>query len=599
MLSKQQIEAVKDFTDYIIVEMHAGSEYSYSPGSNYDNYEPPENFENLRINPASETGFIQDPLMPIEDEDYSWRLDRPQMWDRALRHFAIDEGAEAVIVHHPHIIQGVEIYNGKLIAHSLGNFIFDLNYAETFPSMILNSELNQNNQFNYTITPIYIDDYIPKPASGELGNYILNYIAMKSKKLDTYVHVDEELNRAYVISDTLNLNENLINYSINNLEWETNEFYFISKPILLPEAGSISEILNNNSDASHYRLGRELIWMGNFENEGSSIWNLNSNSEFLQDSIFRRGTLAVTHIRDENSPNNIITNLENKFPFKNHLKHTLHGNIKSYNGKNVTLELRLSEHRTSGNIISISLNDSINGYIDWKKYWKNIDTQENVNFFDLVMNSGIPDSGLSKTWFDDVGLIQWDTMQTLSNNPLNIISPNDYNYIQFFSQTTPSNQINIELTNSIIGELSYLQANPKSVKNTIIAPGYAHFFDESLGPIGSWTWDFDDNSTSNMRHPSHYFSQPGIYNISLTVSGLNGSTVSDQITIIALSVNSEEQMTGDINNDNIINDLDLIYCSSYILGLINLSPEQFLSADIDNNNVIDIFDIYYILALYD
>ena len=66
------------------------------------------------------------------------------MWDRAIRHFAIDEGADLVIVHHPHIIQGVEVYNNKLIAHSLGNFIFDLNYPETYPSMILNVDVNQN-----------------------------------------------------------------------------------------------------------------------------------------------------------------------------------------------------------------------------------------------------------------------------------------------------------------------------------------------------------------------------------------------------------------------------------------------------------------------
>ena len=65
--------------------------------------------------------------------------------------FANDEGADLVVVHHPHIIQGVEIYNNKLIAHSLGNFIFDLNYPETYPSMILNADVNQNGFIDYTI----------------------------------------------------------------------------------------------------------------------------------------------------------------------------------------------------------------------------------------------------------------------------------------------------------------------------------------------------------------------------------------------------------------------------------------------------------------
>ena len=37
----------------------------------------------------------------------------------------IDAGADVIIGHHPHVIQSFEIYNGKLIFYSIGNFIFD------------------------------------------------------------------------------------------------------------------------------------------------------------------------------------------------------------------------------------------------------------------------------------------------------------------------------------------------------------------------------------------------------------------------------------------------------------------------------------------
>ena len=595
---KEQIESVKNIADFTIIEMHAGSEYSLSPGSDYDSYEPPDGFESLRINPASEDGFIVEPFLEPEDEDYSWRLDRPQMWDRALRHFAIDQGADAVIVHHPHIIQGVEVYNRKLIAHSLGNFIFDLNYPETFPSMILNSKVYQDSILTYSITPVYIDNYIPRPATGELGTYILKYIANKSKELDTYVSINRDINRAFIILDTLEMNYQLLNHSIDELEWDQKENYFISKPVLLPESGSISQITVENPYISHFRLGRELIWMGNFENEGSSLWNLNSDNEFLQDSIFRRGKISVSHIRNNNSPSNIITNLENKFPFKNHLKHTLHGSIKTQNAQNVDLQLRLSESRNAETLITISLDQSINGFHDWKKYWKNIEIQESVNFFDVVMNTGIPDTGTSKVWFDDVGLIQWDTLQIISNNVSIVNNPNDYNYIQFFSSSTPNNYVNIETQSKFFGEATNIESIPKTVNRVIQVPGYGHFFDESKGAIGNWSWDFNDNLNSNNRHPSHYFSSPGIYSITLTITGFNGAIDSNEITIIALSENSEELQVGDLNNDNEINVLDLTYCSSYILGLITLSPEQFLAADIDSNNQIDIYDLYYIFSLY-
>jgi poly-gamma-glutamate synthesis protein (capsule biosynthesis protein) len=42
----------------------------------------------------------------------------------AAAHTAIDYGASAVIMSHPHVIQGTEEYNGGFIAYSLGNFCY-------------------------------------------------------------------------------------------------------------------------------------------------------------------------------------------------------------------------------------------------------------------------------------------------------------------------------------------------------------------------------------------------------------------------------------------------------------------------------------------
>ena len=58
----------------------------------------------------------------------------------ALGHKLIDAGADAVVGSHPHILQGVEYYQGKLIAYSLGNFWF--NYLTT-PTAILNIEITE------------------------------------------------------------------------------------------------------------------------------------------------------------------------------------------------------------------------------------------------------------------------------------------------------------------------------------------------------------------------------------------------------------------------------------------------------------------------
>ncbi|MCR9143577.1 MAG: CapA family protein [bacterium] len=53
--------------------------------------------------------------------EYYPRADRKQIkFARAL----IDAGATAIIGHHPHVPQGIEVYRGRVICYSLGNFLF-------------------------------------------------------------------------------------------------------------------------------------------------------------------------------------------------------------------------------------------------------------------------------------------------------------------------------------------------------------------------------------------------------------------------------------------------------------------------------------------
>ncbi len=591
---RKQIESVKDISDLIVIEFHSGSEYSFEPGSDYDYYTSSrDDFARIKSNPASNLGFSTTYL--DEEEDYSTRLDQPQMWDRAIRHFAIDEGADLVIVHHPHIIQGVEVYNEKLIAHSLGNFIFDLNYPETYPSMILNSKSNDTGIYEYSISPLYIDDYLTKPATGELGNYILNDVANKSRKLDTYVHVNIDSNIAHVIMDTTVMESNNFYYnklitskdtlSINGIE------LYESIPIKLSNAGSLSRVLNSDLNIIYYRLGKEKVWMNNFENEGSTLWNFNSPNEGIQDSVFRRGDAAAQHIRYADSPGNIVTNFEEKIPIKNELEYTLHGYLKTNNGKNVTLEFRSSINRTGDNIETISLEDSINGDSPWRKYWENISIPDNAEFFDIRLNSSVPDTGISFSWFDDVGLIEWDSLMPFPSFPLDFIHPNNYNYIQIYTDQFSEIEDKIELQNTTFGSFSNLVSIPKVVNQIIMIPDFFYFFDESTGPVGDKSWTFNNEIILNSDDPYFYCNEPGVYEVNLLISGLNDEMNESSITVIAIDPNIILNNRGDINGDGVVSLLDILLCSNSILGFNNLTPEEFLVADLDYNLKIDIYDV--------
>ena len=79
---------------------------------------------------------------------------------------AIDQGADLVIAHHPHVTQGFEIYKNKLIAYSMGNFIFDQYFHASPHSYVLYVWMDGEKFYRAEVVPIYLKGYAPVPATG-------------------------------------------------------------------------------------------------------------------------------------------------------------------------------------------------------------------------------------------------------------------------------------------------------------------------------------------------------------------------------------------------------------------------------------------------
>jgi poly-gamma-glutamate capsule biosynthesis protein CapA/YwtB (metallophosphatase superfamily) len=70
---------------------------------------------------------------------------------------AINAGADLVLSSHPHVIQGVEFYRGKLIAYSLGNFVFSPGTAAGHDTMALTIQMTQHRIVAVAARPFLID----------------------------------------------------------------------------------------------------------------------------------------------------------------------------------------------------------------------------------------------------------------------------------------------------------------------------------------------------------------------------------------------------------------------------------------------------------
>lgn len=95
-------------------------------------------------------------------------------------HASIDAGADLVVGHHPHVLQGFEWYRGKLIAHSLGNFVFDQDFLSTFPSAVLRTVFEGDKLLESRVYPVMLDNYRPIPVGGATAERIVGLLDERS-----------------------------------------------------------------------------------------------------------------------------------------------------------------------------------------------------------------------------------------------------------------------------------------------------------------------------------------------------------------------------------------------------------------------------------
>ena len=134
--AQKQIAENND-SDLIIAYMHFGNEYSNSPNENQEK----------------------------------------------IAHELIDYGADVVLGSHPHVTQGIEMYNGKPIFYSLGNFIFDQSNTATHSAYFVKIDL-VNDTGECTVYPIYISNYLPQHMSSEDGTSLLSNLSPQCDQME-------------------------------------------------------------------------------------------------------------------------------------------------------------------------------------------------------------------------------------------------------------------------------------------------------------------------------------------------------------------------------------------------------------------------------
>jgi PKD repeat protein len=165
----------------------------------------------------------------------------------------------------------------------------------------------------------------------------------------------------------------------------------------------------------------------------------------------------------------------------------------------------------------------------------------------LTVNFTDQSTGLISNWSWDFG----DTQASTEQNPTHVYATAG-SYTVTLTVTGPGGSDGEVKTDYIAVFDNTPVADFTSDVTTGESPLTVAFADLSMGSIDTWLWDFGDTQTSAEQNPVHVYSPPGIYDVSLDVTGPGGNDAETKPAYIAvvdttmpvINITSPENNTG-------------------------------------------------------
>ena len=119
-------------------------------------------------------------------------------YQQPLGHALIDAGADVIVGTHSHSLHPVEIYQGKPIFYSLGNFLFEGPRDFMEPESVV-VRINTDDETSVEVVPLMIDERgFPYRTRGPESTQVLAKLQAMSKQFGTEIQFDEDCGRIVI-----------------------------------------------------------------------------------------------------------------------------------------------------------------------------------------------------------------------------------------------------------------------------------------------------------------------------------------------------------------------------------------------------------------
>lgn len=209
----------------------------------------------------------------------------PSAQVRALSDVATAAGATLVINHHPHVVGGLRLADGRLTAWTMGNLVFDQTVWPTFESYVLKVAVEQRRVVSAWLEPVQIQDFRPVGIYGDLADWVSRGALARSEGPWVAEAGSLWLDRTG--------------------EARTTAFRTTAGPLQRLTSGCVPG------------AGRELLWSGDFEAstlsrafDSAPLWNVTSGDAYrrLDPDAAATGRRGVLLTRSDPNTDDVLLN---------------------------------------------------------------------------------------------------------------------------------------------------------------------------------------------------------------------------------------------------------------------------------------------------
>jgi hypothetical protein len=362
--------------------------------------------------------------------------------------FAAENGATAVIAHHPHVAQGFEWHSGALVAHSLGNFVFDQERLETLLGLLVEVDMEGPDIRRVHGVPVYIEKFRPRLVTGEVADVFLRRIAQASSTYGTPTRLQNGRIEVLRPDDTPIWSERTVTVDIAVGE---EGHGFVDLRAIREPGESVASV---DAPGLSGRLGRDIMTFGDMEDvdvdsdrHEITHWYTTGGSSFPCLRQTHRGTVALcAHRRAGDSTPSIVN-------FRNRIR-TL-GNATDEPNKEITLVAWMQGENAGRTTIDVGYFaplgerefgeeravDTIVGDSDWEPHWFDLSMPpedaerptsrtHNPRALRVFVKHHAPSEGEGMLRLDDFAAVTW-VSDTRFEDAYSTDSPNPYDFVRF------------------------------------------------------------------------------------------------------------------------------------------------------------------------